>query len=271
MAATSIAFAAAAVVYSLSTVAFFAHLWRGGKRWSLIAMVCLGLGTVPHAAFAIGHLLRSPGPVLGSIYDTLAVGSLLVAVAYLATMRKHRLTVLGAFITPVTLLMLLGSGVEAKVAQVSDSVRSAILPVHVLVNILGIVAFALAFGVAIAYVIQEQMLRRRQLGGVFRRLPALDVLDSLGLRLVTIGFPLFTVGMLTGSLWAVRIGAGHVRFSPGQGFAVLAWAFFAIVLLSRAAAGWRGRRAAIGTMLGFLCTMAAMAGYVLRGMALEGS
>jgi ABC-type uncharacterized transport system permease subunit len=53
--------------------------------------------------------------------------------------------------------------------------------------------------------------------------------------------------------------------SAGQGFALLAWVFFGSVLLARAAAGWRGRRAAIGTMLGFLFSMAAIAGYLLRG------
>lgn len=271
MAWTSVAFGAAALAYTVSTVGFFAHLWRGGKRGSRVGLVAMGVATIPHAGFLAAEWHTRGGDVFASIYDTLAISSLLVAVAYLATMQHHRLTVLGAFITPVTLLMLLGAGIEAKVAHVSDSVRSVILPVHVSVNILGIVAFALAFAVAIAYVIQEQMLRRRQLTGIFQRLPALDVLDSLGLRLVTIGFPLFTVGMLTGSLWAVRIGAGHVRFSPGQGFAVLAWAFFATVLLSRAAAGWRGRRAAIGTMLGFLCAVAALIGYVVRGLNAGGS
>jgi ABC-type uncharacterized transport system permease subunit len=45
---------------------------------------------------------------------------------------------------------------------------------------------------------------------------------------------------------------------------MLAWLFFAGVLLLRATGGFSGRRAAIGTMLGFLCAMAALAGYVLR-------
>ena len=230
MSLTSLAFGAAVVTYGVSTCAFFAYLWRGRAQWSRWALIIMGIGTVPHAIFAVTILGRPGHVMLESINDTLAVGSLLVAVAYLASMRRHRLTVLGAFITPVTLLMLVGAGLEARVAHVSDSMQSAMLPLHIAVNILGIVAFALAFGVAIAYVIQEQMLRRRRLSGMFQRLPALDVLDSLGLKLVTIGFPLFTVGMLTGSLWAVRTGSGHVHFSSGQGFGVLAWAFFATVL-----------------------------------------
>lgn len=263
---TTALFMAALAAYVCSVAAFFVLLWRGRTRLSRLGPGALGLAVALHGGFLASLWWSDERCPFNNIYDTLALGSLVVSVGYLATMRRHRLEVLGAFITPVSLLMLLAAGLDARVAEVDDGVRSALLPLHVSVNILGIAAFALAFAVAVAYMIQERMLRRRQLGGVFQRLPALDVLDSLGLRLVTIGFPLFTVGVLTGSLWAVNHDEAGLNFSTAQGFAVLAWVFFAAVLLARAAAGWRGRRAAIGTMLGFLCTLVALLGYVLRGM-----
>jgi ABC-type uncharacterized transport system permease subunit len=247
---TAALFVATVGCYALAGAFFFAHLARGSKRSATLAT---GVDLV-----GAGH------PPLTGIHQTLAVLSFLVALGYLASMRRRRLTVLGAFITPVTLLLLLGAGLRGHVTEVPEHVRSAMLPLHIVVNVLGIVAFALAFAVAVAYVIQEQLLRRKQLGGVFQRLPALDVLDELGLRLVTIGFPLFTIGVVTGSIWAAQLGRGNAHLSAGQGFAVLAWLFFASVLLARAAAGWRGRRAAVGTMLGFLCALAAIGGYLLQ-------
>ena len=266
MGMTVATFALAATCYVVTTALFFLHLFRGGENQARWASLSMAAAAVAQAGFVASLLWVEHHPLFASIDETLALGSLLVAVAYLATMRRHRLTVLGAFIAPVCFLMLLGAGVDARVARVSHEVRNALLPLHIGVNILGIVAFALAFAVALAYMIQEQRLRQRKLSGIFQRLPALDVLDSMGLRLVTIGFPLFTIGMLTGSVWAVRAGNGSVTFSPGQGFAVLSWLFFAVVLLARAAAGWRGRRAAVGTVLGFLCAMAALVGYAVRGL-----
>lgn len=266
MGLTTLTFAGAVLLYVTATALFFLHLFRGGERTARHATWVMGGAAAAHAGFAASLIMADDHVLFASIHETLTLGSLLVAIAYLATMRQHRLTVLGAFITPVSLLMLLGAGLDARVARVPNEVKSALLPFHIIVNILGIVAFALAFAVAVAYMIQEHRLRHRQLSGMFHRLPALDVLDSLGLRLVTIGFPLFTIGMLTGSVWAVRTGHGHVAFSPGQGFAVLSWVFFGTVLLSRAAAGWRGRRAALGTVLGFLCAMVALGGYVIRGL-----
>lgn len=256
-------FAATVALYAVSCALFFAHLARGEAQSMRLAPRVLGLAMASHGLFLVCDYALLGNTPSADIYESSAVLSLLIALAYLATMRRHRLIVLGAFITPVTLLLFLAAGMRGSVPPVPEEVRSALLPVHVAVNLLGIAAFALAFAAALGYLIQEQLLRKKHVVGVFQRLPALDVLDSIGFKLVTIGFPLFTLGLAIGSIWVAR---GGFSLSAGQGFALLAWAFFGSVLLARAAAGWRGRRAAIGTMLGFLFAMAAIAGYLVRGL-----
>ena len=249
--------------YAVATLLFFEFLRSGSPRVERWATGSLAGAVVAHLVYLVvdyGIAGRTP---LATTHETLAALSLLITVSYLATMRRHRLPVLGAFITPVSLLLFLAASLGRQDNVVPEGVRSVLLPVHIAVNVLGLAAFALAFALALAYVIQEQLLRRRLVGGLFQRLPPLDVLDSLSFRFVTVGFPLFTIGVVTGSIWAARMG-NVLGFSTGQGFALLAWVFFACVLFSRAAGGWRGRRAAIGTLLGFLCAMAAVGGYVFR-------
>jgi ABC-type uncharacterized transport system permease subunit len=256
------------ICYALASVLFVVDLRTGRARVESWATRALATSTALHVLYLVLDFALAGHTPLATMHQTLELLSLLIAVSFLATMRRHRLPVLGAFIAPMTLLLLLAAAFKGQVAQVPDGVRSVLLPFHIAANVLGLAAFALAFAVAIAYMIQEQLLRRRQVGGVFQRLPALDVLDSWGLRLVTIGFPLFTLGVISGSIWAARLG-NVLGFSTGQGFALLAWLFFACVLLSRAAGGWRGRRAAIGTVLGFLCAIAAIGGYLLRGIGVS--
>jgi ABC-type uncharacterized transport system permease subunit len=256
-------FVAAVALYAVSCALFFMHLARGDEQSMRWAPRVLWLAMGAHGLFLICDYALQGNTPSADIYETSAVLSLLIALAYSATMRQHRLVVLGAFITPVTLMLFLAAGLRGSVPPVPEDVRSALLPLHIAVNMLGIAAFALAFAAALGYVIQEQLLRKKHVVGVFQRLPPLDTLDSLGFRLVTIGFPLFTLGLVIGSIWIAR---GGFSLSAGQGFALLAWVFFGCVLLARAAAGWRGRRAAIGTMLGFVFAMAAIAGYVLRGL-----
>lgn len=257
-------FVVTALLYAVSCGLYLVHLVRGSKGYSSAANRLLGLSAVTHFVFlVVGNLLHDRLP-FGDIYRTLSLVSLLTVLAFLLLELRHPVSVLGAFITPVTLLFFLGSGLGTSVAPVSDELRSALLPVHVGVNLLGIVAFALAFAAAIAYVLQERLVRRKKLSGVFQRLPALDVLDSIGLRAVVVGFPLLTIGIVTGTFWATRMQHGGVRVAPEQSFAVLAWLVFAGVLLLRVSAGWRGRRAAIGTIMGFLCAAAVLVGYVIR-------
>jgi len=257
-------FVATGVLYAVSCALYLVYLVKGTEGLGSWANRILGVSVAAHVGFLVVDYVMGGNLPIGDIHQTLSVASLLIVVAYLAVMTKYRITVLGAFITPVTLLFFLGAGLGRSVEHVPPDVRSALLPLHIGVNVLGIVAFALAFATALAYVIQERLLRRKRLGGLFQRLPALDVLDSLGFRLVTIGFPLLTVGIVTGTIWAVRIDPDAPEITAAQGFALLAWLVFAAVLLLRVAVGWRGRRAAIGTMLGFVCAMAVLVGYMLQ-------
>ncbi|MBK8171845.1 MAG: cytochrome c biogenesis protein CcsA [Sandaracinaceae bacterium] len=260
-------FLVTASLYAIACVLYFIYTLRGEESLGSRAPAALFLAILSHVAFLVGDYAVAGHIPTTNIQQTLAVASLLIAIGYLVAMRKHKLAALGAFITPLTLLFLLGAGFGSNIAQVPAGVRSIILPLHVGVNILGIVAFALAFAVSIAYLLQERLLLTKRLGGVFQRLPPLHELDSLGFRLVTIGFPLLTIGIVSGAFFAARIDEAGSTFSMSHLTAYLAWIFFAAVLVLRIAAGWRGRRAAIGTMLGFFCAILVLVGYALRGMS----
>ncbi|MGE0788890.1 MAG: inner membrane protein YpjD [Sandaracinaceae bacterium] len=256
------AFAATAILYAVAAGLYVAFLARGTDGSATWASRVLAGAVVGHFGFIASNWLVAGNEPTADIHQALAVLSLIVVLIFLVTARSvGRLKVLGAFITPVTLLLFLGAAFRRGVGPVPEPVASALLPVHVGTNVLGLAAFAFAFAAGAAYVVQERQLRQKNLGGIFQRLPALDVLDTIGLRSVLVGFPMLTVGVVTGTIWAVRGGFG---LSAAQGFGLLAWLLFAGVLLLRVAAGWRGRKAAIGAMLGFLMTVVVLVGYVVR-------
>lgn len=254
-----------AALYGVACVLYFIYTVRGEESVGVRAPWALLLAILSHVGFLASDYAIAGHLPTANIQQSLAVASLLIAIGYLVAMRKHKLAALGAFITPLTLLFLLAAGFGSSIAPVPSAVQSVILPFHVGINILGTVAFALAFAVSIAYLIQERLLRTKRLGGLFQRLPPLHELDSLGFRLVTIGFPLLTIGIVSGAFFAARLEETDSTFSLSHLLAFLAWVFFASVLTFRIAAGWRGRRAAIGTMLGFLCAIFVLVGYALRG------
>jgi ABC-type uncharacterized transport system permease subunit len=257
-------FVAAVAFYTVACALYLTFLARGADKIGKFAGIALVFAAVLHIGFLAADWAVAGNLPIGDIHRMLSLASLLIVLAYLIASTRYRITVLGGFITPVTLLFLFGASLGRSVEHVPQEVRSILLPVHISVNVLGVVAFTLAFATALAYLIQEALLRRKQLGGLFQRLPALDVLDSLGFRLITIGFPLLTVGIVTGGLWAVRLNPGEAAITTGQAFALAAWVVFAAVLGLRVAAGWRGRRAAIGTMVGYAFATAVLIGYMFN-------
>ena len=236
-------------------------------RAGTLAPRLLLVATLLHA----GHITASSialhvCPVLG-IHFALSVASMLACAIYLALRRSYRIDVVGAFVAPLALTFLLASSFVSMKPDPDARYRSAILPIHVAVNLLGDALFMLAFAAAVAYLLQERRLKQKNLAGFFRKLPPLDALDRAEHRFLLAGFPLLTAGILTGVYWARDVEAGGAADVARAVFGYATWVLFAGVLLLRAGAGWRGRRAAYGTIAGFSFAVVVLVIYLLRSTA----
>jgi ABC-type uncharacterized transport system permease subunit len=206
-------------------------------------------------------------PVEG-VHFAMSVVSMFVCILYLALRTRFHIDVVGAFVAPLALTFLLASRFVP--SEPPSRLKSALLPFHILANLMGVAFFTLAFAAAVAYLLQERRLKKKKLEGVFQRLPPLDSLDRAEHRFLLAGFPLLTIGILTGTLWARSVEFGNASDIARAAFGYVSWLLFAAVLLLRAAAGWRGRRAAYGTIAGFGSTVLVLVIYVWRGaVALE--
>jgi ABC-type uncharacterized transport system permease subunit len=226
----------------------------------------LAAGACLHAAhIVVASLVAHVCPVEG-IHFAMSVVSLLVCVTYLGMrLRVASIDVVGAFVAPLALTSLLASRfVRGGTLEPGPRFRSALLPLHVTMNLLGVALFSLAFAAAVAYLVQEKQLKKKRLEGIFQRLPPLDSLDRAEHRFLLAGFPLLTIGVITGTLWAKRVEEGGPAEMARAAFAYATWLLFAAVLLLRAAAGWRGRRAAYGTIAGFSFAVLVLILYLLR-------
>jgi len=124
--------------------------------------------------------------------------------------------------------------------------------VHLGTLVLGNAAFAIACLVGILYLIQERTIKDKKQGFFFRRLPSLKLLDSTGYASLIVGFPLLTFGIISGIVYAQMVRGQFWSWDPREIFAVITWLVYAALLHERLAVGWRGKRAAIMTIVGFL-------------------
>jgi ABC-type uncharacterized transport system permease subunit len=270
-------FLATAIAYFGASALFIGFL--AGVAWPRasattspgLALVLVAIGTVLHAGhIVVSSLVLHVCPV-GGMHFAMSVLSMFACVAYLAMRRRWRIDVVGAFVAPLALTFLLASRiVGAGVDEPGARIKGAILPLHVTVNLLGDGLFTLAFAAAVTYLVQEKQLKKKHLSGIFQRLPPLDALDKAEHRFLLAGFPLLTIGILTGTIWARKVELGSTADLARAAFGYVTWILFAGVLLLRAAAGWRGRRAAYGTIAGFGFAVLVLILYLVRSMSFSG-
>jgi ABC-type uncharacterized transport system permease subunit len=262
-------FFATAAAYAVAAALFSAQLAKTPPKWARHALTALWIGAGLHVAFIGIGASAGVCPVRG-IQGALTFFSVGLVVTFLLVSRRYELRAVGAFVTPVTLLMLVSAHFSRASGPLSAGVRGVVLTIHIAANLIGQVAFALAFALSVGYLLQERRLKTKKLLGAFGRMPSLDVLDHLGFRCVTVGFPFLTVGIVLGAIVARRLGEPF-HFSPAQVLAILMWLVFAGVVAMRVSAGWRGRRAAIGTILGFLLGVAVLVTYLVRTVPAAGA
>ena len=112
--------------------------------------------------------------------------------------------------------------------------------------------FSIAFVAAVIYLIQRHFLKKKKLGALFQKLPSLDTLDDINYRCLTIGFPLLTVAIITGAIWAEKAWGTYWSWDPKETWSLITWFIYAALLHSRITTGWRGKRAALLSIAGFL-------------------
>ena len=105
------------------------------------------------------------------------------------------------------------------------------------------------------YLIQERQLKAKKIGAITQRLPSLNVLDDLSYQSLTYGFPLLTLGIITGAIWAEYAWGRYWNWDPKETWSLITWLLYAALLHQRLTVGWRGRKAAIMAIVGFLAVL----------------
>ncbi|MGH8860260.1 MAG: cytochrome c biogenesis protein CcsA, partial [Jatrophihabitantaceae bacterium] len=87
--------------------------------------------------------------------------------------------------------------------------------------------------------------------GFGARLPVSTTLDKVSYRIVAFAFPLYTIGVICGAIWAEAAWGRYWGWDPKETWAFIVWVIYACYLHARATAGWKGRAAAWVNLLGF--------------------
>jgi cytochrome c-type biogenesis protein CcsB len=240
------------VFYVASTAAYILFLVRQKKRYYRAGVLLLSAGFTIHLiTVAVGTVHSGHLPV-NTLRETLSFGALTVAGVFLLFQYRYRLKVLGVFAAPLAAATMVVVAVMPATATPAQPVlKSLWLVSHVTLVFMGEASLALACGLGILYLVQEQAIKSKKPGFFFRRLPSLDLLDSAGQTCILAGFMMMTLGLATGLIYAKAVWGRFWSWDPKEVWSGITWLLYAVLIHERLALGWRGRRAAIMAIIGF--------------------
>ena len=249
-------FKATLLIYFVATLLYLVGVITRREQLGQIAKWVLIGGFVVHCITLGARWLATGLTPAASLYEALSFFAWALVGTYLLFDLRYRMAVLGAFVCPLALVLMIGGSAAPKqVAAANPMLDSWWFPVHVTLAFLGYAVFAVAAMAGVMYLLQERRVKAKKFSGLFYRLPSLDTLDNINYKCLTFGFPLMTMGMISGAIWANSAWGGYWRWDPKETGALVVWFLYAALLHGRLTIGWRGRRAAIFAILGFICLL----------------
>lgn len=187
-----------------------------------------------------------------------------VTLIYLIFERMYGVKQLGAIVLPIA------AGMTGYIWSLPASMREVdalnpalqeqpLMTVHVSSAIIAYATFAVSFAAAVLYLIAT----RKKISW----LPSPDMLDDVGYRSVTFGFPMLSLVLILGSIWAHRAWGAYWSWDPKETSALFTWLVYGVYLHTRTLRGWRGKRSAIVLIFGFAAVIFTYYGnYFFGGM-----
>jgi cytochrome c-type biogenesis protein CcsB len=250
-------FAVVLLLYLASAGGFVARVVTLRERLEWAGPAFLAAGAAFHALELLVRSLRLGFVAVGRFDEGLSFLAWTLALVFLGLYRRYRAAVLGAVVAPlVFLLALVAFAIHSGATELPPALRSAWLPVHVTLAFLGNAVFAIAFATSVVYLFEDRRLKAKKPPRSWRGFPSLETLDTLNYRLLAWGFPFLTLGILSGAVWAHFAWGRFWSWEARETWSLLTWVLYALLLHGRTSGGWRGRRAARLTILGFAVLVA---------------
>lgn len=229
---------------ALYLIAWGWHL-RGWKLNSAaqthLAIRILWVGWVLHLLLVGLRWYRAGHVPMLSAFEFVTFFALLVIGVFLLFALKQRNQMLGVFLLPVGLSLMLYAAFMSKLVEPELPIfNSLLLKFHILTTLLGYAAWTITFAASVSYLYLERS--KKASPGLF---------DLMAYRAAFYALCFLTLGILTGALWGDRVFGQFWFWDPKETWTFITWLIFLAYLHARYTLDWRGRRAAILAIVGF--------------------
>jgi cytochrome c-type biogenesis protein CcsB len=215
--------------------------------------------------FGITLLLRWIGEgyfPLSNLYESLIFLSWGISTIHLLVEYKTQSRLIGAISTPLIFFI---SGFSSltlpvemqKALPLVPSLQSNWLMMHVSMMMISYATLIIGSLLSILYLAFLAFQKKEQDVGVeisqneavysttlYSKMALLQTVDIWSYRIIGLGFPFLTIGIISGAVWANEAWGSYWSWDPKETWALITWLVFAIYLHSRLLKGWQGEKAA---------------------------
>jgi cytochrome c-type biogenesis protein CcsB len=252
-------------IYFAAFFFYFVRIIRGTEFWGRLATITVSAGLAAQTVALILRWVESYNMGIGhaplsNFYESLIFFSWTIVLLYLVFEWRIKNKTLGTFVVPLAFIAMafasLSPNINNRIQPLIPALQSNWLTSHVMTCFMGYAAFAIAFGLGCMYVIKSRDRDNTDRSGSFLRLlPELDTLDELIYQSIALGFVFLSLGIITGSVWAHYAWGSYWSWDPKETWSLITWLVYAALLHARLVRGWRGKRTAFMSMIGFACVL----------------
>lgn len=259
--------------YLASSAIYFLYLSAPRDSVARLARRTLALGLGLQVAGLVlrwreSYVLGFGHAPVSNMYESMLLFAACVAAVSLFLEQRHHSPAIGVLSAPLAAVILaytsLSSDMSSAIEPLFPALKSNWLTAHVLVCFIAYAAFAVSALVSGAYLLKLRAGER----GFWKALPSVAVLDDIAYQAVALGFPMLTMGIFFGAVWADVAWGTYWSWDPKETWSLVTWLVYATYLHARLVRGWRGPRAAFISILGFAAVIFTYWGvnYLLSGL-----
>lgn len=225
-------------------------------RWLRSAMALLILGWVLHGVATVTRGIAAARVPWANMFEFGLTATFVLVGVFLGVQLWRDLRFVGAFVSGLALLALgiVTVNFYVDVVPLPPALQSVWLVIHVCVAVLGTGFFATGAAISAAQIFQELHEEKRISGrnwAFLRAFPGARTLETLAYRINVIGFVFWTFTLVAGAIWAEKAWGRYWGWDTKEVWTFIIWILFAAYIHSRATRGWRGRSAAILSLVAF--------------------
>lgn len=240
-------------MYLIAMVLYFIFFTMKNEKMGNYATQIIKIALIFHTIALVVRGIGAGRVPLTNQYEFATSFAWGIALCFIIFEKKYDFRAMGTFVTPIIFIIIGYAAMQNKgVRPLMPALQSNWLTIHVSTAVISYGAFGVACGVSGMYLLRE---RFKQDDFFVKHIPSLEKLDIISYRTISLGYLFLTLVMVTGAIWAESAWGRYWAWDPKETWSFITWIIYSIYLHARIVKGWKGRKAALFSVIGFICVL----------------